>query len=529
MADTKITTGLIRRLSPFRTKAQTGATPADLAALADKMGYDVAVSKDGEVIPIPRDIGRDEGTGFSNKWERLWDQSGAKTNNRDARLGSYERMDSAGAEGAVVLDTYADETLTIVDSLKNSIQIQISDEKIRERVMQVLEANNVLTSAREDVRSLCKNGDFAYTIHAAQGSELVQIQEATAQTGVKIDRPIEPNNIFLSFVPATKYKVEASAAKIFKLAPNEAVSDQPLERDLKPWEFSFFSIRNRDTYPYGLSILEKMRIPFEQLTVLEQLLAVTRASRVDRIAVSVPGVGGDPASVLARLSNLKNTIKTIILGQSNSNQRVTRNQDYGMTEYLWVPAGFDVKKLATSIEAGTVDDVNYFRDKLYNASRMPKGFFLADDGQGATRPMTLKQQDIKFARTLIPVSEAYCLGLRQLILLIAFYVGGDLSTLKVEVSIKKSPYISSELVQSYQDVMSLINTYVSLHSQGGSEAYKISRDEIRRICSLVGAPFELVDASATPDSDPSVISSLYESVTAHHPLRVANLLDVCRQ
>lgn len=527
MADTKITTNLIRRLSPFRAKAQVGATPADLAALADKMGYDVVMSKDGEVVPIPRDIARDEGSGFANKWERLWDQSGAKTNNRDARLGSYERMDSAGAEGAVVLDTYADETLTIVDSLKNSIQIQISDNQIRERVMQVLEMNGVLTSAREDVRSLCKNGDFAYTIHAAEGSELAQILDEDARSGVKIDKPLDPRNIFLTFVAGTKYKVESSASKVYKLVPNESTDEKAFDRELKPWEFAFFSIRNRDTYPYGLSILEKMRIPFEQLTVLEQLLAVTRASRVDRIAVSVPGVGGDPASVLARLSNLKNTIKTIILGQSNSNQRVTRNQDYGMTEYLWVPAGFDVKKLATSIEAGTVDDVNYFRDKLYNASRMPKGFFLADDGQGQTRPMTLRQQDIKFARTLIPVSEAFCLGLRQLILLIAFYVGADLSTLKVEVSIKKSPYISSELLQSYQDVLGLVNAYISLHSQSG-ETYKISREEIQQLCALVGAPYELIDATATPDSNPSLISSLYESATSSHPLKVESLIDVCR-
>jgi hypothetical protein len=527
MADKSRISGL-KSLIPFRAKNQTGATSADLVNLADKMGYDVIVGRDGQVVPVPRDVGKDDiNTGFASKWDRLWDKSGAKANNRDARMQSYERMDSAGAEGAVVLDCYADEVLTIVDSMKNSIMIKISDKQIREKVMRVLEMNGILASAREDVRSLCKNGDFVYIVHAAEGKELRQIEESTAETGVKIDAPLRPEDVFVTFMPGSHYKVDASPSKIFRLTPNEAQPDATIDRDLKPWEFAFFSIRNRDTYPYGMSILEKMRVPFEQLVVLEQLLAVTRANRMDRIAVSVPGIGGDPSSTLARLSALKNTIKTIVLGAVGGAQRLTRNQDISMTEYLWVPEGFKVEKLATSIEAGTVEDVEYFRDKLYNASRMPKGFFLASDGSGQTRPMTLKQQDIKFARTLIPVQDAFCLGFRQLVTLIAFYVGADISTLEVDVSIKKSPYISGELVETYQDVMNLVNNYISLRTVTDKE-YQITKAEIKRLCDLVGAPYEIILADAEIDPEnPDVVSSLYES-TSYEIQKPKTLMDICR-
>ena len=105
--------------------------------------------------------------------------------------------------------------------------------------------------------------------------------------------------------------------------------------------------------------------------------------------------------------------------------------------------------------------------------------------------MSLRQQDIKFARSLIPVGEAYCRGLTKLIYLIAFYLGHNIGSLKVRVGFKRSPYLSDELLQTYGDIYSIIDQFKQLRNSM-SKSDPITDVDIKRVLDLVGAPHELV-------------------------------------
>jgi hypothetical protein len=506
----------LKSLLPFRQAPHVarGAELDDVVKLADQMGYDVVKGPNGTVVPVPRGMHPAEVGSVLENWDSMYSNAYSVGANRDKRLKSYQQMDGSGAEGAVVLDTYADEVTNITDSSDRSIEIKISDKEVAKKVMQVLGANGVLENVRADVRSLCKYGDLCYAIEARRGAALVQIDEAQSKAGAVIDNPLRPEDITLRFLRAPSYELAGYKDRVFKarVVEDELTGGLKMDREeLMPWEFVPFIITDRDSFPYGQSILEKMRLPFEQLTIVEKLLAVTRANKVDRIAVQVPGLGADVTTMMNKLTQIKNSIKTIL--QSGTSSRMTRNQDVGLTEWLYVPDTFKLTKLATSTDVGNVADAEFFRDKLYNASRLPKGFFVIGESTGAQRPMSLRQQDLKFARSLIPVSEAYCRGLARVIQLIAFYVGGDISKLKVEVSMKKSAYISSDLLQTYKDALSLVEAQNALRKSLDPE-YQPKADDIRALLDVIDVPSSLLfpqdNKSQEFDGNSSGPATLYE-------------------
>lgn len=507
----------IRDLLPLRQNpaGRAGATTDEIVKFADEMGYNIAKTPDGKLVPIPKDVKPSDIPSLLTNWDAIYDQSFHSFENREKRVKSYKMMDGSGAEGAVVLDTYADEVVNVVDNSDKSIQIKFTDERIGKLVMECLKHNGVLSNVRQDVRQLCKFGDFAYAIVPRRGTEIVKIDEAAAKAGCKIDSPLKPTDISLSFIRSDEYELAGYKDRIYKMrVERDVLGGFKFDEDeFLPWEFTPFVINDRDTFPYGLSVLEKMRVPYEQLQILEKLLAVSRANSVDRIAVKVPGVGGDITSMMAKLTQIKNSVKNII--QIGTNSRMTRNQDVGMTEWLFVPKDFDLQKLSTSVQLSSPDDVVYFRDKLYNASRLPKGFFVLQEGNNTQRPMSLRQQDLKFARSLIPISEGYCNGLQNLCMTLAFYLGGDISTLKVKVSMKKSPYVSSDLLTSYQDVLGLLDRFTAIKQQIQPE-YKIQPSDIRNLLDLVDAPTTIFFPEDKKDDEfdgnASSYSTLYDSV-----------------
>jgi hypothetical protein len=502
--------GLFKSLFTRRATVQQGPTLQDLATIAKSQGYELLIGKDGTVVPVPEGMDEKEMETLQNKWGNIDASSADLINNRSTRINEYMKMDRSGGEGAVLLDVLADEIINISDYSEHSLQIQISDKDMEQKVFKVLTDNRVLVNMRSDIRSMCKFGDFSYVFTRKDKNKLVDMGIDTAEKGTMLQVPFNENEIELTYLSPNMYELEYSSNKVFKLILDSRVDFRDLqnlvEAEYYPWEYATFSINSRDTFPYGLSELEKMRIPWQKLAILEELLAITRQNRLDKIAITIPGLKGDPTSVLNRLSQLKNTIRNTILGFSGSS-RISRNQDTGMTDYLWVPEGFEAKKLSTSIEVSSIEDVEYFRDKVQNASRLPKGFFISTESGGNQRPMSLRQQDIKFARSLIPISESYCNGLKKTIDMIIFYLGGDISKVKSSVKFKKSPYITDELIDTYKGVYDIIQTYKEIKSSF-TESAPITDTDVKRIMDLIGAPHTLI----FPEQDGKKKTNIHESM-----------------
>lgn len=523
--------GFWKSLVGRRAQVQQGPDVQDLAKIAQDQGYDFMQTKNGDIVPVPKGSVNDgDMDSFQNRWSTIDNSTNDLVNNRNTRLSSYDKMDRSGGEGAVLLDVLADEVINITDYSESSLMINISDEAIKAKVFQVLESNSVFSNMRSDIRSLCKYGDFAYLMTRSNLTKLADLTTQQAEQGSVLKVSYNPEDIELTYLQPRFYELEHSSNRVYRLIIDNTIDLGNLnlpDSEYYPWEYSIFNVSSRDTFPYGMSELEKMRLPWEKLAILEELLAITRANRLDKIAITVPGLKGDPTSVLNRLSQLKNSIRNTILGFNGSGSRISRNQDTGMTDYLWVPEGFKAEKLSTSIEVASTEDVEYFRDKLINASRLPKGFFLASEAGGNQRPMSLRQQDIKFARSLIPIGEAYCRGLRKLIIMVAFYLGADVSKLKVDVAFKKSPYITDELIGTYKGVYDIVQTFKELKSEF-SETREITDVDLKRILDLVGAPHTLVFPEQESQKKRDPIKDSVVTITSCKSLMEASLLDLNR-
>lgn len=473
-----------------------GPGPEELKSLLGRMGVNVIVTPEGEVVPVPADAAESDVKSFVERWSGASNSKEPTPENRDTRLRTYSQMDVAGGEPAIVLDTYADEVVNVVDSSQQSLEIRIDSpdgKELTQKVMHVLQRCRVLDNMRSDIRDLCQYGDFAYSLTDNAGKPLLDLSTEEARAGNSANVVHTPEEIMVRHHSAAEYELESDSLDAYRLnlvrdsRARSAIGSRA--KGVNPWEFSLFRLNARKTDPYGMSILERMRQPWEKLTLLEELLAITRANRLDRIAFTVPGVKGDPMSVLARLSGLKNSIKSLILGSGGSS--ISRNQDTGMTEWLWLPEGYKAERLSTSIEVSSIEDVEYFRDKVINASRLPKGFFLASEGGSTPRPMSLRQQDIKFARSLMPIGEAYCHGLDRLILLICFYLGAQIGRVQVRTRFKSSPYLSDELLTTYSNIYDIVDRFKTLRSSF-QQASTITDLDVKRILDLVGAPHTLL-------------------------------------
>ena len=486
---------LWKQLTTPRQSVNKGPSPEDLKTALISLGIEVMVTPEGGIVPIPSGASSDEVNDFAHRWQSV---SNTELNaaNRASRLSTYARMDDSGSESSIVLDTYADEIVNILDYSSKSLEINIDDKELAQKVFSVLSRNKVLDNCRSDIRDLCQNGDFAYALTTNSLKRLVDLDLTQERDGNVSTVRYEPNDLLVSYQSAPEYTLEHDSIDAHKLIPTKD-SDLSGLKEALPWEFSLFRLDNRKTFPYGLSILEKMREPWDKLHLLEEMLAITRANRLDRIAFTVPGIKGDPTSVFNRLNALKNSIKNTILG--NSTSRVSRNQDVGLTEYLWMPEGYKVERLSTSIEVSSIEDVEYFRDKLINSSRLPKGFFLASESGSTPRPMSLRQQDIKFARSTVPIGEAYCRGLRKLIYLIIFYLGGRIDKTRVTVNFKRSPYLSEELMQLYGDIYDIVDKFKDIRGSM-SGANEVTDVDIKQILDLCGAPHKLVFPTELADT-----------------------------
>jgi hypothetical protein len=460
---------------------------SDLTKMMKDLGYGIVFDKDGKPVAIPSNLTPTELSEFGSRWSALLAGDSGTADGREGRLKTYAKMDISGAESAMVLDTYADE-LTVNPGNLDPIIIDIDNPKAKKEIMYVLERNNVLGSVREDIRNLAKNGDMIYKIFTTSGRiEITPPSEKDPHLSVDhLKNCFKKEDIILDHNTAIDYELEGLRSRVYRCKiRNKSTLEYSVDGDevLDPWEYSLFSVRSRDSFPYGSSILEKMRVPYEQLVILEQFLAISRANKVDKLAISLPSMGSDPSSILAKLTTLKSTLKSIILGSPGN--RMTRPQDSSLTEYLWLPEGFKAERMSTSVDLASTADVEYFRDKFYNASRLPKGYFLSD--QSAQRGAALKQQDIKFARSLLPLGAAYVDGMTRLCYLIGFLLGYNISNMNIKVRLATSPYLTSEALQAYKDALTLIDTYNNTR-RNANPAFYMTDSIFTSLASSFGLP-----------------------------------------
>lgn len=183
----------------------------------------------------------------------------------------------------------------------------------------------------------------------------------------------------------------------------------------------------KDFYPYGMSLIEPGRGAAYQLKMMEDAMLVYRLTRAPERRVFYIDQGTMPQSRAdALLERLKQRLRKKKVG-------LNRGKGLNQIEERWSPPPADediwlgvrpnsatrVDTLPGAQNLNEIDDVLYFRNKLFVALKFPKNYF-ANEDVSSTR-ITLSAQDVKFAKMVERLQSymedgLYEIAIRHLIL-----------------------------------------------------------------------------------------------------------------
>ena len=360
----------------------------DIQRAIDKIGF-----IDGD---INSDQSEEQGLASGGKEEYEFYQSQIYTpTDRIQRMGEYEEM-STYAEIGSALDIYADDC-TQINEFNHRLEIRSENEKIKEDLENLFFKQICIDyKLWQIVRKTCMYGDSFY--------ELILQNDKKGVLGIK------------SLPEKTMFRVEENGRLkgFVQVSPN----GEPVK--FMPFELVHFNlISTISTFaPYGTSILEFARRHWRQLKLMEDAMVVYRITRAPERRVFNIDVGNlPPAQAEAFLERQRQKFRKRAFVNQRTGEIDWRANTLAPDEDFWIPMrngqGTTIDSLPGAENLGEIDDVKYFKDKIFAALKIPR-IWLQDTDGAEERRQNLSHQDIRFARTIERVQSQISEGLRKI-------------------------------------------------------------------------------------------------------------------
>jgi hypothetical protein len=446
-----------------------------LKGLAKKHGFAVGKTQSGNFVSIPL-ADKYRTSGYDSDYVGLYD-SFMETytyynKNYSTLLSAYKTidlMDENLAEVGLILDTYAAEVLS-TGFVNNPLKIKISDKKAETVVQKILYKNKIYQRLPNTVRSLAKYGNYGMLssypyleswLNDNPNADFNQI-DVVEDLHIKFVNPKYFKVNVDDYLNVVNY--ETTEENTYTTSPSKHTN---INKVWQPWQFVHFLIADETTEPYGKSTLWSMRSAFDQLSTLEALLGISRASKIQRLVFYVPIPSGtaltDAYGYMNEFkSNYLNSIFTDAPG-AKAGRKIP-----GATSILTLPVAADGKKvevdhIEANIDLSSTEDVDYFKDKIYNNSKLPKGYLVGEDV--ITTSQTLEAQDLKLKRTLIPLKKAFLNGMMNLVENILAHAGYDVNKLEITVELNEPVQLSADSIAKYSDIVELLAGFKELNPE----------------------------------------------------------------
>ena len=330
----------------------------------------------------------------------------------------YDAMDT-DAIIASALDIIADES-TLKNDMGEVLQIKSPDEDIQKILYNLFyDVLNIEFNLWPWVRNLCKYGDFFLKLEIAEKFGVYNVIPYTAfhiERLEGMDRE-NPNEIKFRFDPNG---IAASDSGYYSV-PNQENNPNSIVFD--NYEMAHFRLlTDMNFLPYGRSYIEPARKLFKQYVLMEDAMLIHRIVRAPEKRIFYMNVGSIPpnevdAFMEKTLSKLK---RTPHVDEKTGEYNLRYNMQNLLEDYYIPVRGNDSStkiESANGLQWDGIEDVNYLRDKLFAALKVPKAFMGYDENTDGKA--TLAAQDIRFARTIeriqrILVSELYKIALVHL-------------------------------------------------------------------------------------------------------------------
>jgi hypothetical protein len=330
----------------------------------------------------------------------------------------YSEYDSMDTDAIIAssLDIVADES-----SLKNDmgevLSIRSSDDDIQ-RILHNLfyDVLNIEFNIWPWVRNMCKYGDFFLKLEIAEKFGVYNVIPYTAyhierQEGYDKENPA---SIRFRFDPEG---VSASSYGYYDVPNNSSLSNSIL---FDNYEMAHFRLLTDTNFlPYGRSYLEPARKLFKQYTLMEDAMLIHRIVRAPEKRVFKINVGNiAPAEVENFMQKTISKMKRTPYIDQNTGDYNLKYNVQNLLEDFYIPVRGNDQSTAIETIGGLqydgIQDVEYLRDKLFAALKVPKAFLGYE--KDLTGKATLAAEDIRFARTIERIQRIFVSELNKIAL-----------------------------------------------------------------------------------------------------------------
>jgi hypothetical protein len=355
----------------------------------------------------------------------------------------YEAMDT-DAIIASALDILADES-TLKNDGGEVLQIKSSDEALQKILYNLFyDVLNIEFNLWMWIRQMCKYGDFFLKLEIAENFGVYNVIPYTAYNIVREEKISETNN----------HQVEVK----FKFDPDglsgggeyggyfgglQSTGNRHNSKAIyfDNYEIAHFRLLSDVNYlPYGRSYIEPARKLFKQYILMEDAMLVHRIVRAPEKRIFYVNVGAIPPAEIENFmqKTISKMKRTPHIDENTGEYNLKYNMQ-NLLEDFYIPVrGNDTAtKIETTqgLQYDGITDVEYLRDKLFAALKVPKAFLGYDENTDGKA--TLAAEDIRFARTVeriqrIILSELYKIAVVHLYT--QGYDGDDLVNFEINLT-----------------------------------------------------------------------------------------------
>ena len=311
----------------------------------------------------------------------------------------YDLMDQ-DAIIASALDIIADES-TLKNDMGEVLSIRSSNEDIQKILYNLFyDILNIEFNMWSWVRQMCKYGDFFLKMEISEKFGVYNVRPYTAFQIARKEgfNPENPDEVVFEFNPDGFTGGDSG----YYSGPSQTPSPNVIRFD--NYEMAHFRLISDVNYlPYGRSYIEPARKLYKQYALMEDAMLVHRIVRAPEKRTFYVNVGAIPPNEIdAFMQKTVSSLKRTPYVDPKTGQYNLKYNMQNMLEDFYIPVrGNDTSTRIETTPGLTYDgiqDVEYLRDKLFAALKVPKAFLgYEKDLEGKA---TLAAEDIRFARTI---------------------------------------------------------------------------------------------------------------------------------
>lgn len=343
------------------------------------------------------------------------------------RFADYEEMDDYPLIQSA-LDVYADDTTQEDMQSGRSVWVTAKDRRVQTMLDDLLYRTLGIEDERWEIaRTLCKYGnDYEEPLITEEG--LVGLNFLPPPTVRRIEGP---RGELFGFIQDFRGKIGYTLQEFdmllqqrgqkpqLPMGPSgmshfDPATDMEWVAALEDWEVLHFRLRGKQRRSvYGHSVLEAARFIYRRLMLLEDAAMIFRLQRAPEKLAFYVNVGDLPsAEAMAHLRRVRNEHRKKKFVNPTTGRMDTKMDAFSQDEDYWIPSrdGTDSTRIETVTSPAWqhMEDINYFRDQLFAAMKIPKTYLGGDDGVVNS---VLSSQDVRFARTILRVQREIKNGL----------------------------------------------------------------------------------------------------------------------